>query len=123
MTIALSSADAIGIADVVQRLPEISRLSGGTVGEVATYLPGHRVTGVRIREAGVEVHVVAASMTTPLPVVADRVRRAVLDRFPAATGVDVAVDDIEQAPVPEPLPELEPVFADATGATPGVPVL
>jgi len=36
----------------------VSDLSAGAIGEVATYLPGRRVAGVRITEDGINMHVV-----------------------------------------------------------------
>lgn len=57
-----TETDAERVAAAVMRCPSVARLSGGTVGEVATYLPGRRVTGVVIREPPsgpeVSVHVV-----------------------------------------------------------------
>lgn len=38
--------------------PSVSAMSGGVLGEVATYLPGRRVPGIRTRPDGIEVHVV-----------------------------------------------------------------
>ena len=38
---------------------QVARLSGGLAGEVATYLPGRRVAGIRIGDDEVEVHIVA----------------------------------------------------------------
>jgi len=51
--------DADAIAAAVASCPSVSGLSGGFAGEVATYLPGRRVTGVRTQADAVEVHVVA----------------------------------------------------------------
>ena len=43
----------------LQASPHIARLSGGTMGTVATYLPGRRISGLRVDEDDrVEVHVV-----------------------------------------------------------------
>jgi hypothetical protein len=89
----MAEVDVDAIAAVVQALPLVNSLSGGRFGEVATYLPGRRVQGVRVRDGNVEVHVVAGP-EAPLPVVGTAVRGAVL---PLAGGraVDVHVDDIE----------------------------
>lgn len=73
--------------------PDVAALSGGIAGEVATYLPGRRVPGVRLTEDEVEIHIVAR-WDTNLPEVADAVRRAVK----AVTGgmrTSVYVEDIE----------------------------
>lgn len=65
--------------------------AGGAV-EVATYLPGKRISGVRIRESEVEVHVVAR-WGTRLMDVAEEVRELVSP----VTGdlpVSVFIDDV-----------------------------
>ena len=89
----MAEVDVDAVAAAVGALPVVSSLSGGRFGEVATYLPGRRVQGVRLREGNVEVHVVARP-EAPLPVVGTAVRGAVL---PLAGGraVDVHVDDID----------------------------
>ncbi|MDP8975029.1 MAG: hypothetical protein M3N28_01405 [Actinomycetota bacterium] len=73
--------------------PDVAALSGGIAGEVATYLPGRRVPGVRLNDDEVEIHIVARWRTN-LPEVADAVRRAVR---PVTGGrrVSVYVEDIE----------------------------
>ena len=88
----MPTADAAErIAAVVTAVPGVAGLHAGPFGEVATYLPGQRVAGVRVGEQGCEVHVVATA-GTPLLQVADRVRAAAT----AATGgrVDVIIEDI-----------------------------
>jgi hypothetical protein len=89
----MAGVDVDAVAAVVEALPVVRSLSGGRFGEVATYLPGRRVQGVRVRGDSVEVHVVAGP-GVPLPVVGATVRGAVV---PLAGGrsVDVHVDDIE----------------------------
>ncbi|HYX43780.1 MAG TPA: hypothetical protein VE760_01970 [Acidimicrobiales bacterium] len=89
----MADVDVDAVAAVVEALPAVRSLSGGRFGEVATYLPGRRVQGVRVRDEKVEVHVVAGP-GVPLPVVGTTVRGAVL---PLAGGraVDVHVDDID----------------------------
>ncbi|MET8868707.1 hypothetical protein ABZW11_37750 [Nonomuraea sp. NPDC004580] len=68
------------------------RLSGGSFGTVATYLPGERLVGVSVRERAVEVAIVA-TLDRPLPETADEVRRAVAD-LAGDRPVHVRVDDI-----------------------------
>ncbi|CAN5290919.1 hypothetical protein BH20ACT22_BH20ACT22_00420 [soil metagenome] len=89
-------ADAEVIATVVAACPSVARLYPGRVAEVATYLPGRRVEGVRLAEDQLEVHVVAA-WDVPLPHVADEVRGAAA---PVAGGLPVAVyiDDVDIPP-------------------------
>ncbi len=93
MTQAKADVDVDAVAEAVGALPEVSGLSSGLVPEVATYLPGRRVAGVRVADGEVEVHVKARWGPT-LPQVAERVRAAVA---PLAGGrtVSVHVDDIE----------------------------
>ncbi len=88
--------------------PLAAGLAGGRFGEVATYLPGRRLVGVRVVGGTLEVHVVA-TWGPPLPEVADAVRAAVT---PHAGGLPVAVfvDDIE-------LPDVH-ALSEATVAAP-----
>lgn len=132
------------IAGVVAACPSVARLYPGRASEVATYLPGRRVEGVRVADDELEVHVVAA-WDVPLPQVADEVRGAAT---PLSEGLPVAVfiDDVDvpaalfgieeppeeaseaaltavAAPLPGDIPVTEPGAA-GLGATapPGVPV-
>jgi uncharacterized alkaline shock family protein YloU len=83
------------VAEATLDCPDVLSLSGGMVGEVATYLPGRRVTGVRVRDAVVEVHVVAR-YGPPMDEIGAQVRAAVTpfvgDRTVAVTIDDLAVD-------------------------------
>ncbi|WP_433244024.1 hypothetical protein ACQPYK_40930 [Streptosporangium sp. CA-135522] len=63
------------IAAVVRRCPDVTDLSGGPFGTVATYLPGERVSGVAVRDHEVEVSIVV-QMGRPLPEIAEEVRTA-----------------------------------------------
>jgi uncharacterized alkaline shock family protein YloU len=85
------------IADAVTGVPSVARLVGGGFPEVATYLPGRRVIGVRVADDGVQVHV-AARYGVELPELDRQIRAAV---GPVAMGLPVSVfiDDID---VPEP---------------------
>ncbi len=127
--------DPQAVATAVEACRSVSRLSGGIAGEAATYLPGKRVNGVRVRPGGVAVNVVA-HWDWPAEQVATEVRSAVRTAA-AASGapvgrVDVTIDDVEvpvQLPErlglaePEPEPEPEPEQpADAAAAAPGVTV-
>ena len=85
--------DVDAVAAVVGALPGVSRLSSGTVPEVATYLPGRRVGGVRVTADDVEIHVVSR-WGPALPELADAVRTAVRP-FVGSRTVTVQVDDIE----------------------------
>jgi hypothetical protein len=90
------TADARAVADAVRDCPSVARLASWWHGEIATYLPGDRVLGVRVRPEGLEVHVVVRWPATTGAVDA-QVRRAVA---PLAPGCDVtvAIDDIELPP-------------------------
>ena len=88
----LAEGDPAGLARLVLSCPAVVAMHGGVVGEAATYLPGARVTGLRVLPARVEVHVVVR-----WPVPADEVAAQVL----AVTGqlvggrrVDVVIGDV-----------------------------
>lgn len=87
-----TSPDAVAAA--VAAVPGVARLSRGSTIEIATYLPERRVHGVRMRDDGIDVHVVAHAGTV-LPDLADDIRRAV-----AIVAADVTVgvffDDLEE---------------------------
>jgi hypothetical protein len=83
------------VAEAALACPDVLALSGGMVGEVATYLPNRRVTGVRVRDAVVEVHVVARDGPWGEEVggqVPPAVMPFVGDRTVAVTIDDLAVD-------------------------------
>ena len=80
------------VAAAVLAVPGVVRLHGGRFGELGTYLPGRRVTGVRIDDEGTEVHVVVSDLV-PVPETAARVRRAVSAIAPMP--VRVHVEDID----------------------------
>jgi len=90
---AAEEVDPDAVSTAALSCPQVADLSGGLVGEVATYLPGRSVTGVRLTDDEVEIHIVAR-WGTNLPDVADAVRRAVKP----VTGnlrTSVYVEDIE----------------------------
>jgi hypothetical protein len=91
----LEPATAELIAASVMDRADVARLSPGAGGEVATYLVGRRVVGVRLREA-VEVHVVARYGVT-VEALAAEVRAAVAHVAPGY-AVDVYVDDVDIEP-------------------------
>ena len=87
---------AISPDAVVERVtacPSVARISPGPVGEVATYLPGRRVPGVRLGDDRIEIHVVAR-WGVRVPDLAADVRAAV-QSIAADVLVDVHVDDVE----------------------------
>ncbi|WP_338887993.1 Asp23/Gls24 family envelope stress response protein [Rhodococcus sovatensis] len=79
------------IADAVLATSGVAGLHGGMFGEAATYLPGRRVSGIRISDDGVEVHVTVAAGNS-IRETADAIRTAVsaLSNGP----VHVTVEDV-----------------------------
>ncbi|GAA1897689.1 Asp23/Gls24 family envelope stress response protein [Lapillicoccus jejuensis] len=88
------------LVDAVLGVPGVVGLHAGALGEVATYLPGRRVPGVRVRDGVVDVHVVLAE-GAPLRTTAVAVRAAVATLVPGA-AVDVTVEDVRAPGVAAP---------------------
>jgi hypothetical protein len=61
-------------------------------GEVGTYLPGRRVTGVRVTDDTIDVHLVVDA-DAKVRETAAAVRQAVADAYPTH-AVDVTVEDL-----------------------------
>lgn len=87
-----SGPDAEAIATAVQTVPVVAGLHGGAFGEVATYLPRRAVTGVRITEEAVAVHVTGC-YPTPIEQIAVAVRTATAP-YTAGLPVTVVVEDL-----------------------------
>lgn len=83
---------ADNVAQAALSVPDVTGLHPGPYGGVGTYLPGRRVTGVRLGEDLTEVHVIV-SMDADVLLVAEAIRQAVEPLVP--TGVDVFVGDVE----------------------------
>jgi hypothetical protein len=82
------------VAAAVGRCPAVASLSAGEFGEVASYLPGRRVEGVRATADGdVEVHVVLW-YGVPVEEAVAQVRAAVREVEPDAAAVHVVVADL-----------------------------
>ncbi|TCN54038.1 hypothetical protein EV641_10559 [Rhodococcus sp. SMB37] len=65
------------VASTVLSISGIAGLHGGEFGEIATYLPGRRVAGIRLGgPAGCEIHVIAL-YPADLPALGEAVRRYV----------------------------------------------
>lgn len=79
------------VAASVLAVPGVHDLHGGVMGEVATYLPGRRVNGVRLREDETHVHLVLA-WDAPVAITTAAVRAQVAEIVPGA--VHVAVEDV-----------------------------
>jgi hypothetical protein len=80
------------IAAAVSACSTVAGLSGGLVGEAATYLPGRRITGVRIDAVTVTVHVVGRYGPSMAEISADVIRAVT----PLAGGrqVSVVIEDL-----------------------------
>jgi hypothetical protein len=92
--------DRVDVVDVLEAavlaVPGVHALHGGVHGEVATYLPGRRVAGIRLDDERCDVHVVLQTRT-PLLESSERVRAAVRALVDVAR-VDVTVEDVVAGP-------------------------
>lgn len=95
---ASEETDADTVAGIARAVSGVVALHPGKFGEVATYLPGRRVPGVRVDGRRIEVHLVVAA-DAQIRDTATAVRRAVAEAFPDATAVDVTVEDIASGPL------------------------
>ncbi|HUR22379.1 MAG TPA: hypothetical protein VMZ73_00760 [Acidimicrobiales bacterium] len=87
------TVDVEAVAAAAKGCPLVAGLAGGRFGDVATYLPGRRIVGVRQADGALEVHVVAR-WGTPLPELAEVVRVAITP-YAGELPVAVFIDDIE----------------------------
>jgi hypothetical protein len=99
------------IVAAVLACPQVAGLHSGRNGQAVTYLPGRRITGIRITVDEVAIHVVARYPAV-IKQVADQIRRAVA---PLAGGlrVDVAIEDLAVPGEPSsgPRPDITDVIA------------
>jgi hypothetical protein len=93
---AASTNDADTVADIVRAVPGVVGLHPGMFGEVATYLVGRRVPGIRVGADRIEVHLSVTAEAPPRETAA-AVRDAVAAAFGGRT-VDVTVEDIAVGP-------------------------
>ena len=114
----LPAPDPDAITAAVVACSTVAGLSGGIAGEVATYLPGRRVTGLRIDDTTVTVHVIGRYGPT-MTEISNQVTRAVT---PLAGGrtVGVVIEDLQLEdadgaadgpPSPRPAPAGDPLTA------------
>lgn len=80
------------VAGIARAVPGVAALHPGMFGEVGTYLPRRRVTGVRIGDDRVEVHI-SVTPDAPIRQTAAAVRSAVAAVVPDLL-VDVTVEQI-----------------------------
>jgi hypothetical protein len=86
------------VADAVLAHPDVVRLSGGTFGSIATYLPGRRLVGVSLGEGEEPTTIgVVLRLGAPVLVTADALRLLVAAQT-GARRVDVVVADVEPGP-------------------------
>lgn len=84
--------DPDSVIAVVLACPYVAGISAGVLGEVATYLPGRRVRGLRMSADGVEVRVVGVYGPS-IEQIVEQVRAAVLPLV-AGQPLTVYVDDL-----------------------------
>ena len=83
------------VADALLAHPDVVRLSGGTFGSIATYLPGRRVVGVSLGEGGEPTRIgVVLRLGARVHATADALRALVAVET-GARRVDVVVADVE----------------------------
>lgn len=89
------------IATATLAVPGVVGLHSGSYGQVATYLRGRKVDGIRIGDQVAEVHVVL-DYAAPLRETADLIRAAVESL--TGTPVDVTIEDLgpDDSAVPSP---------------------
>jgi hypothetical protein len=80
---------------------DIAELHGGRFGEAATYLPGRRVTGIRVTPTEIFVHVVARC-SAPMRQIEDAVRCAVTSQSAGLPVTPVIEDLVVDDPDPPP---------------------
>lgn len=118
--------DPDALVAAVLACPYVAAMSGGVLGEVATYLPGRRVRGIRTRPDEVEVHVVGVfgpSVSEIVSQVWTAVQPLVRGHALSVHVDDLAVDLDDPASVdPAPLPaSVDPVSPAATVPAPRHP--
>lgn len=86
------------VAAAVVSVPGVAGMHTGSFGEVATYLPGRRVNGVRLREDATEVHVALVYGVNVLET-AEKIRSEVARLV--ATPVEVSIEDLVPAAEPD----------------------
>lgn len=88
---AASEDETERIAAVVTAVQGVAGLHAGMFGEVATYLPGRRVSGIRIAADRVDVHV-SLALDAPVRTTATAIQRAVAEL--TDLPVDVTIEDL-----------------------------
>lgn len=102
------------LAATVRGHPNVTRLHGGTFGDITTPLPGRYVTGVRIGDQRIEIGLVVDE-NKPLPDVAVEVRTSVVQTL-RGHGVPVRPVDITIAELEHSTPHTSTSVNDISGA-------
>lgn len=87
------------VVAAVTAVPGVHGLHGGLLGEVATYLPGRRVAGVRLRDPGCDVHLVL-QWGAPVARTTEDVRAALAGLV--SGPVTITVEDVAAPGQPRP---------------------
>ncbi|WLP92643.1 MULTISPECIES: hypothetical protein [Gordonia] len=103
------------IADAVLAVDGVTDLYGGLFGEIATYLPGGRVTGVQVDDERTEVHVIL-DLTCDLRAVAAQV--AATTRQITGGPVSVTVEDVSTPAPADTAPDPDPAAPDPADPPP-----
>lgn len=99
----MTQPDADRIAGAVLACPLVAGLHGGRFGEVATYLPGRRIPGIRVTPTEVLVHVTGQYPATVRQIA--HAVRACAGPHTADLSVTVIVEDLDlPAVAPSPTP-------------------
>lgn len=102
----IDGVDVDAVAAVVANCATVARLSGGLLGEAATYLPGRRVPGVVVRSAAggrVELQVRVVGRYGPtMAEIAAEVSTAARWVATRAARVEVVIDDLDDSGDTEP---------------------
>lgn len=88
-----TTSDAERIRAAVVATDGVAELHSGAFGEVATYLPGGRVAGIRVDRSGIEVHIVVY-LEADIREVAENVRRVAQALFSEQRPCTVVVEDV-----------------------------
>ncbi|MGP4017403.1 hypothetical protein [Saccharopolyspora sp. 5N708] len=81
------------LADRVLAHPSVVRLHGGQFGEIASYLPGRKVVGVRLPDEGAVEVAVVLRLDRSLPEVVAELRSRLAEVL-GAVPVDITVADV-----------------------------
>lgn len=90
---ASTTSDAERIRAAVLATDGVAELHSGAFGEIATYLPGGRVAGIRVDRSDIEVHIVVY-LEADIRDVAENVRGAAQALFPDRRPCTVVVEDV-----------------------------